>query len=170
MDAINPSQQDNWENNIYLLTTTRILMALGLTFLVRSVYQLYQRMRTPSRSTGAPVPRAEEAIGIDLEALTLGALGDVASFGSGPMDGINETVEIALPQPVYSPAANCNWGASERGGPGGETGGVAEYVGVVGWVQDNGPDTFMNWDWDEAQEMGREKRPANPWVAVIDPT
>ena len=54
MDAINSSHQDNWENNVYLLATTRVLVALGLTFLVRSVYQLYQRMQTPSRSTGAP--------------------------------------------------------------------------------------------------------------------
>ena len=44
-------------------------------------------------------------MGIDLEALTLGALGGVASFSSEPMNGINETLEIALPQPAYSPQA-----------------------------------------------------------------
>ena len=53
MDTINPSQQGSWENNVYFLTTTRILMALGLTFLIRSVYQLFQRMRSADGNGGA---------------------------------------------------------------------------------------------------------------------
>ena len=53
MDSIDPAQRDNWENNVYTLTTTRVLMALGLTFLVKSVYQLFQRMRTADDNAGA---------------------------------------------------------------------------------------------------------------------
>ena len=40
---------------------------------------------------------------IDLEALALGALNDAAMSDSGPVDGINETVEITVPQSTYSP-------------------------------------------------------------------
>ena len=47
---------------------------------------------------------ATNAIGIDLEAVAMGALGDAAMFTSTPVD---ETVEITMPQPIYSP----------RGGP-----------------------------------------------------
>ena len=53
MDTPTTSQQANWQNNIYILNTTRVLMALGLTFLIRSLYQLYQRMRTAGGHAGA---------------------------------------------------------------------------------------------------------------------
>ena len=51
--AMDPSQQGSWDDNVYFVTTTRIFMALGLTFLVRSVYQLYQRMRSAGGNAGA---------------------------------------------------------------------------------------------------------------------
>ena len=57
MDPTTHSQQDNWQNNIYILSTTRVLMVIGLTFLIRSSYQLYQRMR----STGGRVTAAGES-------------------------------------------------------------------------------------------------------------
>lgn len=53
MDTTSPSQQDSWEDNVYFVTTTRVLMAFGLTFLVRSVCQLYQRMRSAGGDAGA---------------------------------------------------------------------------------------------------------------------
>ena len=46
MDASNPSQQDSWQSNVYVINTTRVLIALGSTFLIRSAYQLFQRMRS----------------------------------------------------------------------------------------------------------------------------
>ena len=54
MDTPTTSQQDNWQNNIYILSTTRVLMALGLTFLIRSLYQLCQSMRVAGGNAGAP--------------------------------------------------------------------------------------------------------------------
>lgn len=44
-----------------------------------------------------------ESVGVDLETLALGAFGDVAMSSSGPFDSTNETLEITLPQPTYSP-------------------------------------------------------------------
>lgn len=54
MDTINPSQPGNWESNLYVVSTTRVLMAFGLAFLIRSVYQLFQRMRSAGGNTNAP--------------------------------------------------------------------------------------------------------------------
>ncbi|KAF6217708.1 hypothetical protein HO133_006535 [Letharia lupina] len=103
MNTVNAPQQDNWDNNIYVVSTTRVLMALGLTFLIRSVCQLFQRMRSAGANAGAAEAGAEDAIGIDVEALALGALGDAAALSSEPVGGINETLEITLPPPIYSP-------------------------------------------------------------------
>ena len=49
--------------------------------------------------------RAGEAIGVDLEALAVRALGDAAMSSSGPFNAIDETLELTLPQPTYSPQA-----------------------------------------------------------------
>ena len=48
MDPATQSQQDSWQNNIYILSTTRVVMIIGLTLLIRSSYQLYQRKRSSS--------------------------------------------------------------------------------------------------------------------------
>lgn len=40
MVAINTSQQAERGNNVFLLTTARLLMVLGLAFIARSLYQL----------------------------------------------------------------------------------------------------------------------------------
>lgn len=47
-------------------------------------------------------------MGIDLEALALGALGDAATFDLGPVDDINETIEITFPQPTHIPQARAS--------------------------------------------------------------
>ena len=38
------SQHFHWENNLYVLTTTRILVMFGLAYLIKSSYKLYQRL------------------------------------------------------------------------------------------------------------------------------
>ena len=40
---------------------------------------------------------------MDLEALALGALSDVAMSDLGPVDDINEMVEITMPRSTYIP-------------------------------------------------------------------
>ena len=49
------------------------------------------------------VAEAADAIEIDLEALAVGPLCDVTMSSPAQMDGINETVEITLPQSTYNP-------------------------------------------------------------------
>lgn len=51
MDAANSSQEDNWQNNIYILSTTRVFMVLGLTYLIKISYQLYKTTRASDDST-----------------------------------------------------------------------------------------------------------------------
>ncbi|CAF9941420.1 hypothetical protein IMSHALPRED_002568 [Imshaugia aleurites] len=46
---------------------------------------------------------AEEALGVDIEAVTIETLGDAAVLTSEPEDGINETHEITLPRPTSGP-------------------------------------------------------------------
>ena len=53
MDPITPSQQESWQNNIYVLSTKIVLLALLLILLLRSAYQFYQRMRTGGGNAGA---------------------------------------------------------------------------------------------------------------------
>lgn len=60
MAVMNTSQQAG--NNVYLLTTARILMVLGLVYLARSLYQFaYTRarglLRRPHRASEPQVPR-----------------------------------------------------------------------------------------------------------------
>ena len=42
-------------------------------------------------------------MGPDVEALALRALSGVAMSDSGAVEGVNETVEITMPQSAYSP-------------------------------------------------------------------
>ena len=39
MPVLALQQQSGWENNVYVLTTTRILVIVGVTYLFRSLYQ-----------------------------------------------------------------------------------------------------------------------------------
>ena len=39
MPVLALQQQSDWENNVYVLTTTRILVIVGVTYLFRSLYQ-----------------------------------------------------------------------------------------------------------------------------------
>lgn len=38
------SQHFHWENNLYVLTTTRILVVFGLAYLIKNPHKLYQRL------------------------------------------------------------------------------------------------------------------------------
>ena len=39
MPVLELQHQSAWENNVYVLTTTRILVVVGVTYLFRSLYQ-----------------------------------------------------------------------------------------------------------------------------------
>ena len=39
MPVLALQQQSDWENNVYVLTTTRILVIVGVSYLFRSLYQ-----------------------------------------------------------------------------------------------------------------------------------
>ena len=45
-----PSQQqsNDWDSNIYVVTVTRVLVVVGVTYLIRSVYQYVTRLRSPN--------------------------------------------------------------------------------------------------------------------------
>ena len=45
------SEQSSWEESVYVIADTRILVIVGLTYLVRSGYQLWQRIREGRRAT-----------------------------------------------------------------------------------------------------------------------
>ena len=45
------SEQASWETNTYVVTTTRIFVVLGLTYLIKISYQVYRRLRTSNGST-----------------------------------------------------------------------------------------------------------------------
>ena len=188
MNTVNAPQQDDWDNNIYVVSTTRVLMALGLTFLIRSVCQLFQRMRSAGTNAGAAGKSralhgwwkerldwshseagAEDAIGIDVEALALGALGDAAAFSSESVGGNNETLEIALPQPTYNQQARSprrpvsprqldwrmivrrilSWVAFEDGAKEGLEQNLEDWLDINAVIRQDEhlrPDTFMTWD------------------------
>lgn len=44
-------QQASWETNTYVVTTTRILVVFGLTYLVKSSYQLFRMLRATANGT-----------------------------------------------------------------------------------------------------------------------
>ena len=49
MPVLPPQQQSNgWGSNIYVVTVTRILVVVGATYLIRSVYQYITRLRLPN--------------------------------------------------------------------------------------------------------------------------
>ena len=55
MSVFPPQQQpSNWDNNVYVVTVTRILLIMGATYLIRSVYQYITRLRLPDH--GDPIP------------------------------------------------------------------------------------------------------------------
>lgn len=45
-----PSQQpsNDWDSNVYVVTVTRILVVVGATYLIRSMYQYTTRLRLPN--------------------------------------------------------------------------------------------------------------------------
>ena len=44
------SQQASWETSTYVVATTRVFVIFGMTYLVKSSYQLYQRLRSSNSS------------------------------------------------------------------------------------------------------------------------
>lgn len=49
MPALPRQQQSNdWDSNIYVVTVTRILVVVGVTYLIRSVYLYITRLRLPN--------------------------------------------------------------------------------------------------------------------------
>lgn len=40
MPALPTPQQSDWDNNVYVLATTRIFVMIGLAYLIRSLYSL----------------------------------------------------------------------------------------------------------------------------------
>ena len=50
-------QQSNWENNIYVVTTTRVFIMAGVVYLGRSLYYLVSRYSGVVAGT-APTARA----------------------------------------------------------------------------------------------------------------
>ena len=57
MPALPASQQLDWNNNIYVLATIRILLLVGLAYLIKTLYSLMPFMwgtRTASATHGRP--------------------------------------------------------------------------------------------------------------------
>ena len=49
MPVLPPQEHSNdWDSNIYVVTVTRILVVVGMTYLIRSVYQYVTRLRSPN--------------------------------------------------------------------------------------------------------------------------
>ena len=66
MPVLPPQQQpNNWDSNIYVVTVTRILVFIGVTYLIRSVYQYITRLRLPNDGN-----RIAGTLSSDLLALT----------------------------------------------------------------------------------------------------
>ena len=52
MSTVAASQQSDWSTNIYTLTITRILLVLGMTYLIRSIVSyFFQTLPSATRVT-----------------------------------------------------------------------------------------------------------------------
>ena len=51
-----PSQQqsNDWDSNIYVVTVTRVLVVVGVTYLIQSVYQYVTRLRSLNNGNSIP--------------------------------------------------------------------------------------------------------------------
>lgn len=99
-DTSTPPQPSSWDENPYLLATTRILIVIGTSYLLRSLFQLIQyslSLRTVSRTDQAA---AEENIGMDLDENVSGSQMSLElDFGSLD-DG---DLGVRLPERGYHP-------------------------------------------------------------------
>lgn len=121
-------QQSAWENNVYVLTTTRILVIVGVTYLVRSLYQWARPVveRLPlanlipwaAGSFSRPIPLRHETCMFSAGAAADRALAatspnvDVSLDDLVPGSTITLTVDtdqsdnpnVRPPQPIYHPS------------------------------------------------------------------
>ncbi|KAL9103183.1 MAG: hypothetical protein Q9163_001749 [Psora crenata] len=83
MPAISTPKQTTWDSNIYVVAMTRVLVIIGVSYLIKSLYQLIGwSCFPPSTSTSFPAADARFSFGLGFD-------GD--SLDNGP------TVEIEMP-------------------------------------------------------------------------
>ena len=119
------AQQSGWENNIYVLTTTRIFVVAGAVYLCRSLYYLVARYSGPvigtSQITPASSPKffdqwlreyeakasrysvgtSQGQVGVDLTIMASDTL-SMASMDPDMDIIINDDLELGLQQPRRS--------------------------------------------------------------------
>ena len=119
------TQQSEWENNVYVLTTTRIFVVAGAVYLCRSLYYLVTRYSGPfigtTQTTRASSPKyfdqrlreyeaktscccvgtSQEQIGVDLDNMASDP-SSMASMDPGIDIIINGDLELGLQQPRRS--------------------------------------------------------------------
>lgn len=133
---VSATQQSGWENNVYVLTTTRIFLVAGVVYFCRSLYYLVTRYsvavtdRIPNpgasflqsfgliicecitETSCRPVGTSQEQIGVDISNMA----SDILSMASIDPD-INIDLELGLQQPrrshqshryLYRPRAHRN--------------------------------------------------------------
>ncbi len=128
MPALPVSQESDWNNNVYVIATTRAFVMIGIAYLVKSLYNLVPsiwgtrsasiaagRLSFPfnihryrggakSRSLTTFFHRIVVAEGIDLEDVISDAPVTVpGAVGTSPDLDANLTLEFHPPQPSYDP-------------------------------------------------------------------
>ncbi|KAL6712860.1 hypothetical protein ACLMJK_009572 [Lecanora helva] len=77
MAAISAPQSSQWEDNVYIVWSTRGFVIVGIAYLLRSIYQLLRILRL-FRGSRVAQPSGRQASEIDLEALTSVAGDEIA--------------------------------------------------------------------------------------------
>ncbi len=120
MPVISPSQQSDWDSNAYVVWTIRALVIVGVTYLGRSSYQLWQRFRTangtgstqgrppvlPSpalnhltNALSAPAASVEGSNEIGLEAVVADIVDGVTTENEAGLPDVHVTVDSSLRPP-----------------------------------------------------------------------
>ena len=120
MSALGPEQHPDWSNNIYFLIVTRVLMVIGLSYLLRSFFQLVQLSLLPSTRGAGTRPgtllKSTEyfpnvadlcfndggPIDVDIELVDQDLVAGIISGLSGDIE-MNQIVSITPPSPSYHP-------------------------------------------------------------------
>ncbi|KAK0508806.1 hypothetical protein JMJ35_009082 [Cladonia borealis] len=102
MPVLAIQQQSDWENNIYVLTTTRILVIVGVTYLFRSLYQWARPLmeRLPLANV---LPWAAAATSLNMD-LSLDDLVPDSTITSTVDTDLSDTPNVRPPQPTYDPS------------------------------------------------------------------
>ena len=127
MPALPVPQQSDWNNNVYVLATTRIFVIIGMAYLVKILYNMassmwgarsasiaesehcflfifHQRIGVKSHSLTSLSYRVVIADGIDLEDITSDTpVMSPGAVGTGSDLEANLTLGIRPPQPSYNP-------------------------------------------------------------------